>query len=239
MLYFLYGTDTKKARAKLHELLDILKKKKPIAEVFRIESEQWDNTQFEELLWGQGLFEQKYIVVFDHVLESAEAKERIVHFLKEVAASDNMFICIENTIDAPTLKKLQKHAYKVEQFEEKKNSSAPEVFNMFSLTDAFGARDKKKLWVLYRQALDAGAGPEEIQGMLFWQLKSMIIASQSGSAEAAGLKPFVYQKAKGYAQRFSLEELQMMSGQFVDMYHNARRGLLDMDIALEKFVLEM
>lgn len=237
MLYFLYGTDSKKARNKLHELLETLQKKKPDASVFRIEAEQWNSAQFEELLSGQGLFSNKYIVVLDRVFENAEAKEYIVDSLKKVAESDNVFIFIEGKIDVATLKKIEKNAQKTQEFEEKKNTPAAQAFNMFSLTDAFGTRDKKKLWVLYQQAIASGAQPEEIHGILFWQLKSMIVASEAGSAEAAGLKPFVYQKSRGFAAKFSATELRSMSSAFIDIYHNARRGISDMDIALEKFVL--
>ena len=251
MLYFLYGTDTTKARAKLHELLDTLQKKKPDAALFRVESEQWNDAQFEEFLGGQGLFSQKYIVVLDRVFENAEAKATVVGKLKEIADSDNVFMFIEPVVDAASLKKIEKHAQKTQEFEEKKSAGAAGAgafgggsgsgapFNIFSLTDAFGTRDKKKLWVLYQQALASGSQPEEIHGILFWQLKSMILAAESGSAAESGLKPFVYQKSKGFAARFSRDELRSLSGAFIDIYHNARRGISEMDVALEKFILSI
>lgn len=241
MLYFLYGTDTTKARAKLHELLDTLQKKKPDAALFRVESEQWNDAQFEEFLGGQGLFSQKYIVVLDRVFENADAKTTAIGKLKEIAESDNVFMFIESAVDAASLKKIEKHAQKTQEFEEKKSAGAAgtQPFNIFSLTDAFGTRDKKKLWVLYQQALASGSQPEEIHGILFWQLKSMIVAAESGSAAESGLKPFVYQKSKGFAARFSRDELRSLSGAFIDIYHNARRGISEMDVALEKFILSI
>ncbi len=236
MLYFLYGSDTKKSREKLHELLDVLQKKKPDASVFKMDAETWDAARFEEFIGGQGLFEHKYIVVLDHVFEQVDAKERIVDGAREIQESDNVFLCLEATVDKATLKKIEKYAQKVQEFEEKERVSA-KPFNIFSLTDALGKRDKKQLWVLYQQALEAGSEPEEIHGILLWQIKSMLLATQSQSAEDAGLKPFVYQKASGFARNFSHEELRTMSARFVSFYHDARRGVVDLGIALERFLL--
>ena len=58
MIYLIYGTDTHKTRKKLHELLDTALKKRPGAELFKITTENWSETQFDELLVSQGLFEQ-------------------------------------------------------------------------------------------------------------------------------------------------------------------------------------
>ena len=58
MLYILCGTDTARAREKLHSLLDSLFKKKPDASFFHIDDEQFEERQLEELISGQGLFER-------------------------------------------------------------------------------------------------------------------------------------------------------------------------------------
>ncbi len=238
MLYFLYGTDSKRSREKLHELTDTLHKKKPDAEIFKIESEQWDEARFDELLHAQGLFENKYIVLLDKIFENIEAKNFVVDSLKEISESDNVFIFLEGGVDASTIKKIEKYAQKTQEFEEKEKN-APKTFNIFSLTDALGKRDKKQLWVLYRQALAGGTEPEEIHGILFWQIKSMLLAVTSKSASESGLKPFVFQKASGFARNYSSEELKKMSALFVQIYHDARRGILEMGVALEKFILGM
>ncbi len=238
MLYFLHGKDTKASRAKLHELLDTLQKKKPDASVFKIEAESFDSARFEEFLSGQGLFENKYIVVCDKIFENAEAKEQMVASVKEMSESDNVFLCLEEDVDAPTLKKIEKYAQKTQKFEENKKVES-KSFNIFSLTDALGRRDKKELWVLYQQALASGSEPEEIHGILFWQVKSMLLSSQSKSSDEAGLKPFVFQKASGFAKKYSPAELRALSARFVEIYHNAHRGISEMGIALEKLILSI
>ena len=235
MLYVLSGTDIEKSRAKLHLVIERLQEKKPDAELFRVDGEAFIIAEFESLLFGQGLFEKKYIVVLDHVFESSEAKEVIVDNIKQLGDSESMFVLLEEKIDAPTKKKLEKHAHKIEEFVNKKQQ--PE-FNVFALTDAVGSRDKKKAWLLYREAIESGKKDEEIHGILVWQLKSMILAQTSKSAKEAGMKPFPYKKAKEFAQKYSSEELKKLETQLVEAVYESRRQK-DLGAQLERFMLSL
>ena len=97
----------------------------------------------------------------------------------------------------------------------------------------------KDAWVLLQKALDTGGVPEEIHGMLFWQVKSMILAVSSKTAGEAGLNPFVFRKSLSFAKNFTEEELKNLSARLVSIYHDARRGGDELAIALEKFVLSI
>lgn len=251
MLYLLYGSDTEKARAKARELLESLQKKKPQAEVFRIDpssrvelttghsAENWFETRIDELVSSQGLFNSNYIVYFTNVFESPEAKEGFLKKLQDIADSPNIFLVVEQTVDKKTLIKITEVAEKVQPFDKLRAGHSKAEFNIFSLTDAFGKRDKKKLWVLYQRALQTDAMPEEIHGILFWQLKSMLLASGTKSAGEAGVAPFVFTKAKNFLKSYSAEELRALSSTLVRMYHDAHRGIHDFEIALERFILTL
>ena len=110
---------------------------------------------------------------------------------------------------------------------------------MFSLTDAFGRRDKKQLWVLFTKAKIRRVADGEIHGILFWQLKAIIQATSSKTPKESGLNPFVYQKSTGFAKKFSKDELIQTSSKLVASAHNVRRGIIDFTGALEQFILEM
>lgn len=238
MFYFLYGTDTKKSREKLHELLATLQKKKPDASVFRVEADSFSTAVFDEFIAGQGLFEQKYIVVCDKVCESAEAKEYLKERGAELSASDNVFLVLEEKPDASFIKKMEAAATKVQEFE-KKAGPVSRAFDLFSLSNAYAARDRKTLFTRYTQAVLQGISPEEIHGILLWQVKAMLIAAQSESAVAAGQKLFVYQKAKSAMQHFSPTDAQQHLRSLVFMYHDMRRGIVTMENALEQFILRV
>ncbi|KKW14400.1 MAG: hypothetical protein UY54_C0019G0005 [Parcubacteria group bacterium GW2011_GWA2_50_10b] len=112
-------------------------------------------------------------------------------------------------------------------------------FNVFTLTDAIGARHKRDAWVLYRKALASGMAAEEVFFKVFWQVKTMMVASKTKTAEEAEMKPFPYSKAKGFLKNFSQEELQNLSAELVAGYHQARRGEGEIETLVEKQLLKL
>jgi len=248
MLYVLYGTDTIKARVKLKSLLDTLHKRKPDASLVRVDDETFENQQLDELMYGQGLFEKKYIVVFDKVFLNEEAKKCILENIQDIAKSSNIFIFFEEKVDKKTLVKLEKHAEKVQAFIPNTATAVKKPFDIFSLTDALGRRDRKHLWILYQKAKHNNISDEEIHGILFWQTKSMLLAVSAKSAVDAGLKPFVFQKARTFCKNYTKRELEKLSASLIAVYHDARRaplggsarrGIHEFPIAMEQFVLNI
>jgi len=239
MLYVLHGRDTQRGREKLGSLLESLYKKKPDASVIRVDDEQFDALALDELISGQGLFERKQIIVFDNVFRNTVAMEVVSQSLKDIASSQNIFILFEEMLDKKILSKFQKHAEKIQEFDKKDSEVAKKSFDIFSLTDAFGKRDKKKLWVLYQKARIHNVSNEEVHGILFWQIKSMLLARSAPNAKEAGLNPFVYKKAIAFQSNYSDAELKALSAALISIYHDARRGIHDLGISLERFVLDM
>jgi DNA polymerase III delta subunit len=237
MYYFLYGKNNKEARKKLKSLVETLHKKRPGAEIFRMHDENWNEAQFDELLVAQGLFDQKYIVVLDSLFDEAVAKERILDRASDMKESENVFLVIEESVDKKALDKISKHAEKVQEFEG--GVEKEERFNTFGLADAFGRRDKKNLWVGYLQALEQGISPEEISGVLFWQMKNIIIAQKTKSAKESKLSPFVDSKARGFAKNFTAEELSVYARSIVEATQAVRQGEGEMEVLLERVVLEV
>lgn len=230
MIYVFHGSKT---LDKFNKLIENLLKKKPDASIFKINSESYSPDSLQELIQGQGLFEKKYVVSLNGLLQ----EEEILSNLKEIAESENIFVFWEESIDKKTLKKLEKYSEKISGIEDIKEKK--ETFNMFSFSDSLGKRDKKQLWILYQRALQQSVRPEEIHGIFVWQAKSMILASSTDSAKEANMKEFPYNKAKGYAKNFTKEELQSLLRRLVSIYHDSRRGIHEFDVAMEKFVLEV
>jgi DNA polymerase III delta subunit len=242
MIYLLHGTDTDKSRAKMHEMTDSLKNKKPDAAFFKMDVEHWNLAELEEYCGGQGLFENKFIIVLDHLLDNEEIAPVLLEQIEVIAASPNIFIVLEGKLDKDALKKVEKNAEKVQEFEESTaqkfaRAKSKERFNVFSLAEALGKRDRKNLWVLYRRALREDISPEEIHGTLFWQAKSIALARQAKSAKEAGMKDFTFSKAKGYAGNFSEKESDELLNRLVHISHDSRRGLSLISLALEELAL--
>ncbi len=236
MIYFLYGTDTHKARAKLHELLNLAQKKRPGAELFKITSENWSEGQLDELIISQGLFEQKYTIVLDSLFEKKDIKSYVLDRLEGMKDSEQIFLFLEGSVDAQSLKKIEKHAKQTQEFVKKDEKKTD--FNIFSITDKLLQRDKKKLWMSYLDLIKKGAVAEEIHGIFFWQIKNMVLATRSNSQVDTGLSPFVYKNALSGGRNYKEEELVQMSGDLVEMTHRVRSGKGDLGVMLEKWILE-
>lgn len=235
MYYFLYGKNNKEARKKLKSLVETLHEKRPDAEIFRVTSEQWNENQLDELLIAQGLFDQKYIIIFDCLFEYKDIKEKIQDSLSEMKESLNVFLILEGDVDAKTLQVVSKYAEKVQEFNGE--TKKVERFNTFALADAFGMRNKKNLWVLYMQALREGISSEEIAGILFWQIKNLMIVQKTKTIKESKLSPFVDSKARTFLKNFSEAEISLYADSIVEATAKVRQGEGEMEILLERIML--
>lgn len=242
MIYLIHGSDTFLARAKARQLVESLTTKKPDALFRRYTVENFEQGMLDELIGSQGLFVTRIIIELDTLFANGEYKAVILDTLARLAASENIFIILEEKLLKPELLAFEKHAKKISEY-----STADGAFTKkgktgalpFALADALARRDKKDLWALYTQHIATGAVAEELHGLLFWQIKMMLLAATTPSAEAAGIKSFVYNKARSAGANFSLTELHTLSRKMVSIYHDAHRGLGDLNILLERCILEL
>lgn len=240
MIYFFYGD--KKISAKATKLFESLKSKKPDASFFNFNEENINENVLSEVLESQGLFEKKIVCFFRGILKNKDFKEKILEKISDFGKSENIFIWHEDDLKKEEITLLKKSAEKsdIEEKEKKKFvfGQTDGGFNIFSLADALGKRDKKSLWSLFLKAKE-NTSPEEIHGVLFWQIKAIAATHLAKTAEEADLKPFVFSKAKGFVRNYTLPEIQNFSEKFVEMYHEAHRGKVDFMSALEKLILSI
>jgi hypothetical protein len=247
MIYFYYGTDTESARKKAKITVDSLLSKKPDATLIKIGDEDLTKNKITELAVGQALFSSKYIVFLYKTFDNKENKELILKNLKEFAKSDNIFIFAEGKMDKSSLTKIEKNAEKVQEFvkpekslnKKEKLALIGEKIDFFEFADALGRRDKRGLWVLYQDALAEQVPAEEVHGIFFWQIKSMLLGKLCKTSVEANMKQFPFEKAREYSRNYKDEELENLSSKLAFMYHEAHRGNIDFFVALEKFILEL
>ena len=241
MLYVFHGTDIAQSAHKAHSLVNSLRTKKPDASFVHIEAISWNPSLVQEHGGGQGLFSNKYIILLDRISENTEAKEIFPDIVSILNESTNIFIALEGKLNAELKKAFEKHSEKIVVSDEKVDAvggTKKSEFNIFSLADALGSRNSFVAWSIYRQAVDAGIEAESIIGTLFWQVKSMIIASVGKSVGETGLSPFVFGKAKKYAENYSSDEMRVLSKNLITLYHDSHRGLVDAELGLEALLLK-
>lgn len=241
MLYLFFGSDYQKARAQFHAAIAQAREKQPHAKVLTVDPTTTPPDDSLDSLTHPQLFADPRIILIDE-MEEVPGWELTPERASACAAADDIVFAIAGTFSKKSIKEAEKAGGKVFECKKsaqgaakaKKDSSSK---SRFALTDAFAQKDKKRAWLLYRTLIDEGAAPEELHGLLAWQIKALVLSAKASSAKEAGLKPFVYQKAKEFLRRWDKKELADTYKEFVTLYHESRRGNRELETAIEKFLL--
>lgn len=228
MLYVLTGSDVMKAKARAAALT------KGAGTVrFGEGGEPFANAL--GYVGASGLFEKKTALFFDRPLGDAEGKDLVLEHAEDFARAEMPVVIVEPALDAAAKKVFSKHG-EIEEFELKAETETPPP-SVFALTDAFASGDRKNSWILYRKLIESGSAAEEIHGALAWQARAMVLASKTKTADEAGLKPFVYTKAKRAASRVGEAGAEELSRELVRILHVSRMGGGNLEDLLEAFLL--
>ncbi len=232
MLHLYYGNDTAAVRARAFAAADTLGGED--VRMTRIESAQFERGMLANLLGATSLFGGSELYVLDTPSDDTDFYDEVVKNIAPMGESPNTFVIIEGALLAPQRKKFEKFA---SVLEETKRETA-ERFDVFRMAEALSKRDKKSLWVLLCDAKRAGLSAEEIIGTLWWQLKSLRLATSTNSASEAGMKDYPYNKAKRALSGFKAGELDKLSFDLLRVYHDGHGGIRDTDEGLEEWVLK-
>lgn len=236
MLFIYHGDNVSARKQATDKLRQQLLKKRPEAEIFDIDADEFSVGRLQELTGGRGLFEDKYIVFLFHVLTIEVGQEAVIDRAEHLAAAEHVFVLIEDELEKKHKKKLEEHAKHLKEFA---GGEAEEEFKPWPLSDAYGNRKRSAAWIELQKAKIAGQKPEAIQGVLAWQTRLMLLAKECETAEEAGESGYPFKKAKGFSKNFSRSELEQNFSRLVTGYHEAHRGTYDLDNFLEQFLLEL
>jgi len=129
-------------------------------------------------------------------------------------------------------------------FEEKEEIKEPKKenffgFNPFPLQDALGEKSAKKVWVEFERLRSEGIEAEELIHKIISKVRDMAMISLGAKAEDLVMKDFPFNKSKSHTKNWKIEELKNLYTSLVTIYHEARMGKEDLDIALEKVLLKL
>ena len=180
----------------------------------------------------------------------AASERRLSETLKEKGVSLTVFQKEELLARAgDNLWRLESELEKMLLDVEKRETSAAKAAspNIFALTDALGAKDKRRaLWLMYRFTED-GIQPERMFWTVAWHLKNLVVFRSfldAGHDVAYAIKatkqnPFVVKKGMEQARKFTRTELGRLYRQLVDLDLDAKRNKADMALGLERLVLSI
>lgn len=213
MIYLFAGDD---AQNKIKQYEAFLKSFGALP-VISISKNNFNKMEIESLYSGSSLFDAQSVVVFLNILDNKDNATFILDNLDLFQASNNIFIFSEGKLLKPVLNEFEKAKATINIFELRKEQK--EKFNNFLLADAFAVKDKIKLWLYYRQAVDLGVGLEELTGVLFWKVKDMIL--------------------KKNFSKYTEKDLQDIANKISYLLPEARRKGKDAEIVFERFLLEV
>lgn len=168
---------------------------------------------------SQSLFGESRVYGIVGAAEDEGWFKSISKILPTLQESVHLFI-FEEDAGAPFAKAVEKIGGIVSKVKTQKKE---ESLDTFALAAALGSRDRKKLWLLYMQALASGASAEMLAGMLAWKARSMLGAEKNGRVPG------------GWKEG----ESEKLSRTIVSLYHDSRRGAGSLELLLEKFILQL
>lgn len=228
MLTFCIGDDVVRAKA-------VIATKAKGADVVRIGEGGEPLSSLLGYLEQRGMFAPRIVLVVDRPMDTADGKEFILEHGALLEKSETQVYVIQPDVDAVTRKKLDKLGT-IEVYDLPVVADVPPP-NAFALVDAVQAGDRKRAWILYRQLIESGASAEEIHGTLAWAARGVVLASNTKSADEAGMKPYPYDKARAVARKLKPGEAVAQSSELVRLYHDARMGRGTLEDLIEIYLL--
>lgn len=210
MIYLFHGNDTEKLRTKIREFIDIAKSREPELSYTRITGDSFAESDFDELLGGQGLFVNKMLIFLDGVFEEKEIKDFFIKNLKALEESDNVFVVLFQGTGA-NLKKLTESATKSYEFSKKEKVQNKK--NIFELGNAFAAGNRAKAWALFMEERSTGTPAESLAGLLHASVRRNISRNKVARQKSlAVINAYHNSRAQdGWALAESLEYLLLSS----------------------------
>ena len=213
MIYLFAGDDTKTKYKNYEKFVESLPKE---VDTFFVGKNDFNTMQIESFYSGSGLFFSKCIVFFENVFENKDNLDFILEKLDIIKDSQNDFVFLDGKLPKIVLDNFKKVRAELNIFEIPKEKK--EKYDNFLLAYAFADRDKLKLWIHFRKAMDLGVGMEELIGVLFWKTKDMLL--------------------KKNFSKFSETELVNFGNKLSYLLPEARKEGKDAESVFEQFLLE-
>ena len=179
--------------------------------------------------YNLGLFGERECFVLNDMLSSLD----IPSILDEYKTTEHIVIFSEEKSLKKNLKFFEERELPVHVFPDEMKKKRDN--SIFALADAFGRRDKKNLWLLFREEIEKGSSPEEIHGILFWALKNLALVRQGDTKR---MKAFIVKKNQTFLKNFSDEDILRMNAELRRIFHE-RDLHATLEIKLEKFILSL
>lgn len=241
MIIYYWGADCAGSRRAARAEFLVQREKFPEAPVFDLAGENLTREELQEAVYARPLLGGGAIAFFDQLSIKSPLISFVTENLTSLAKSDNLFVFWEDEKGEALAELVAMVGGGVKEFKPTtdKKLSSQESVNIFAVADALGNRDRKQTWLLYHDALRHGVPAEEVFWKFAWKVKTLLLVATAPPGSPLPLKPYPLSQAKRQLKNYKLTELVSLSSRLVKLYHDARRGLADFDLNLERLILEV
>ncbi|MFH1170380.1 MAG: hypothetical protein V1704_02375 [Candidatus Vogelbacteria bacterium] len=243
MIFYYWGKDNEGSRRAARAEFLIQREKFPNAPVFDLVGENLTLEELQEAIYARPLLGGGGIIFFDHLLTNSITANFLSESLLLLVGSENIFIFWEDAEGKEFAQAVVKVGGIAREFkvmsDDKEQQKKADLMKLFAVADALGNRDRKQAWLLYHDARRDGLSAEEIFWKLAWKVKTLLLVETAPAGSALPMKPYPLSQARRQVKGYKPGELAHLSGRLVRFYHDARRGLTDFDLGLEKLLLEL
>lgn len=213
------------------EYIETLKKKHNFDSMYFASASELANTFFDEMS-QETLFGTKYLASVDGLGKAVEFSNIVIERIESLKVSPHMIVLFDD--EGLLIDFASEHDILVSPKASKEKEDRG--VNPFVISDSIFSRDKKSTWLTYHSLLGSGLSPREIHTVLFWAFKAVSQAKNAKTAEAAGLKPFVFSKVR--KGNWSETEVATGLSSLAKILHTASFDDEDFSFALERFILQ-
>jgi hypothetical protein len=242
MLVVAVGNDFKKRNLYVERTVIDLQKKRKDATLSTITTTSGTTDMLTELVGTTGMFDEKRIVILkgvtdlsdDSLVDSKDWQKAIKNIADDLIASEHVFILVAQR-EYKIIKELADGAYLYKRFIKTEHREKRDMVT-FSIAEAFIAKDKKRCWRLFAEALHTKP-VEEIHGTILWQLRALQEVQMVSDQQQTTLAPFVYAKTKKYTKLWDNQSLLDKVVRFVEITTGEDRG--ELEYIVEREILQL
>lgn len=169
--------------------------------------------EFIQKIEGANLFGDTTALLCDELVAGGVFNDLDAYLVRMEASPQTIYL-LERGAVAAVKKALKKHSTSFTEDEVRKKEARGG--GVFQFTHAFEAKKRAEGWMLYQEALINGDAAEALHGMLFWKVKNMMKGSRSRTPT----------------------EVRALLGDLAALPVTARRRGVELELALEQFILE-
>jgi hypothetical protein len=245
MIFYYWGKDQEGSRRAARAEFLAQQEKFPHAPVFDLIGENLTLEELQEAIYARPLLGGGGIIFFDHLLANPVATNFVSENLAQMIGSESFFIFWEegSETEKEFVQTVVKAGGLAREFkivsDIKERQKKADLMKLFAIADAFGDRDRKRAWLLYHEARRYGLPAEEIFWKLAWKVKTLLLVATASAGSVLPMKPYPLSQAQRQIKKYKPRELARLSARLVRFYHDARRGLTDFDLGLERLLLEL